>query len=413
MPSISFCFRLHQPYQFKKYGFSDIGQLHTYEDKVAMADIMNNLADNCYLPANKILLDQVKRAKGKFRFAFSISGTTLELFEQFRPDLIKSFRQLFETGCVDILGETYYSSLSWLHSKKEFDRQVKKHDELVMELFGIEPSVFCNTELIYDNELAKHIAALGYKGIICEGVEDILNGRSPNQTYAAPGNGDFGILLRNAELSNDIAGWIGKAKASRYALTAEKFADRVFHSHPGNSCNVNIFLDYETFGIHKTAQTGIFYFLDGLSTAILANKNYVFNTPAEVVEHCYPRDIYDAPCSTSLENYSTGNCTWGDNIKQNNILKKLYKLEGMVTECKDEQVINTWGKLQSADHFSFIEGGYRDTGDIYQLKKPVRLSAEEYQQFVNILTDFEILLIKKSVEKNRSWFSNQVFTMLF
>jgi len=413
MPSVSFCFRIHQPYRFKEYGFKDIGQLHAYEDKAAMAAIMDNLADNCYLPANKILLDQIKNTKGKFRFAFSISGTTLELFEQFRPDLIKSFQQLIETGCVEILGETYYNSLSWLHSKAEFDRQVKKHDALVKELFGVEPMVFCNTELIYDNELAKHVAALGYKGIISEADSNVLNGLSPNQTYAAPGNGDFGILLRNAELSNDIAGWIGKAKAGRYALTAEKFADRVFHNHPQDSCSINVLLDYETFGIHKSAATGIFNFLQELPEAIFKNNNYSFKTPVEVLDCCYPKAVYAVPRNTALQKMTFENCTWTENVQQNNILKKLYKLGRLVMDCDDERILDTWGKLQSADHFSFIAGNHRSTGEVYQVKNPLQSADLGYRQFVNILTDFEILLIKKNVEKNRSWFSNQVFTMLF
>jgi alpha-amylase len=413
MPSISFCFRIHQPYQFKQYAFNDIGLLHTYEDKVAMAAIMNNLADNCYLPANKILLDQIKNTKGKFRFAFSISGTTLELFQQFRPDLINSFRQLINTGCVEILGETYYNSLSWLHSKKEFDRQVKKHEALVKDLFGTEPTVFCNTEMIYDNELAKHIAALGYTGIIGEGDGAVLNGRSPNQTYAAPDNGDFGIMLRNAELSNDIAGWIGKAKGNRYGLTAEKFADRVFHNHPQSSCSINIFLDYETFGIHKTAQTGIFRFLDELPAAILSNKKYSFKTTAEVLDHCYPKAVYNVPGTISLESNCDITGKWIDHVKQNNILRKLYKLEMLVNECEDERVISIWGKLQSVDHFAFIPGYHRSKGEIYQLKNPAVTACESYQQVVNILTDFEILLIQNDIEKNRIGYTYRPNTLLF
>jgi alpha-amylase len=413
MPSISFCFRIHQPYQFKHYAFNDIGILHTYEDKVAMSVIMDNLADNCYLPANKILLDQIKNTKGKFRFAFAISGTTLELMDQFRPDLISSFRQLIETGCVEILGETYYNSLSWLHSKKEFDRQVKKHEELVKTLLGIEPTVFCNTELIYDNELAKHIAAMGYTGIIAEGTKAVLNGRSPNQTYASPDNGDFGIMLRNAELSNDIAGWIGKAKGSRYVLTAEKFADRVFHNYPDDSCSINIFLDYETFGIHKTAQTGIFNFLNELPAAILSNKKYCFKTPAEVLDYCYPKAVYDVPGCTYLQSYEDKNCSWIEQVKQNNILNKLYKLETLVNEREDERMTGIWGKLQSVDHFSFLPGYHRNTGEIYQLKNPLLTTCETFQQYVNILTDFEILLIKNDIEKNRIGYTYRSNTLLF
>lgn len=413
MPSINFCFRIHQPFQFKSYCFNDIGRLHLYEDKVAMAAIMDQLADSCYLPANKILLEQISRANGKFKVAFSISGTTLELFEQFRPDLILSFRQLVNTGCVEILGETYYNSLSWLHSRTEFSRQVAMHHELIKRLFGYEPQVFRNTELIHDNELAKHIAGLGYKGMIAEGVNEILNGRSPNQTYAAPGNGDFGILLRNTALSDDIAGWIGRAKGSRYALTAEKFAERVFHDHPGQSCSINLFLDYETFGIHKTAPTGIFTFLEELPRAILSNSVYSFQTASEALENCYPKDIYDVPQTISIGGDLTVSRQWCSNAAQNELQKKLYKLEALVNESGDERLLRTWGKLQSAEHFCFIQGSRQPEMQVYQFTNQANYTTEKYQQIANILTDFEISAITSNVEKNRSRFRRQLATMLF
>jgi len=413
MPSINFCFRIHQPFQFKSYCFNDIGRLHLYEDKVAMGMIMDNLADHCYLPANKILLEQIIKANGKFRVAFSISGTTLELFEQFRPDLIISFKLLIETGCVEIVGETYYNSLSWLHSKTEFNRQVRLHEELVKKLFDFEPIVFRNTEMIHDNELAKHIADLGYKGMITEGIDEVLNGRSPNQTYASPGNGDFGILLRNGELSDDIAGWIGKAKGSRYALTAEKFAERIFHNHPSKSCSINLFLDYETFGIHKTAQTGIFEFLKKLPEVILSNFGYSFKTPGEALDDCYPKDIYDVPQTVGMGDDLNTSGEWCISAAQNDILKKLYKLETLVIETGDERLLNTWGKLQSTEHFCFIVGHRQPEMQVYEFSSLAKYTAEKYQQIANILTDFEISVITSNVEKNRSRFSPVLSTMLF
>lgn len=413
MPSISFCFRIQQPYQFKSYCFDDIGKLHLYEDKAAMAMIMDKLADNCYLPANKILLEQIKRSNGKFRIAFSISGTTLELFEQFRPELIDSFRELVDTGCVEILGETYYNSFSWLHSIGEFDRQVKEHEALVKKLFGYEPMVFRNTGFIHDNDLAKHIASLGYKGMLTDGVAEVLNGRSPNQTYAAPGNGDFGLLLRNTELSEDIACWIGKAKGSRYALTAEKFAERVFHDHAGNSCAIHIFLDYETFGIHKTGNTGIFKFLEELPAAILSNNTYSFKMPTAALDDCYPKDIYDVPQTISIGADPGNGRKRCHNIRQNEMLRKIYKLQALVYETGDEQLLRTWRKLQSAEHFCFIEGNHQPGMHAYHYTDHVNYTVEKYQQIANILTDFEVSLITANVEKNKRRFSHQLSTMLF
>lgn len=408
MPSINFCFRIQQPYQFKSYCFNDIGKLHLYEDKTGMAAVMDKLAVDCYLPANKILLEQIRKAKGKFKIAFSVSGTTLELFEQFRPDLIASFRQLVNTGCVEILGETYYNSYAWLYSKEEFSRQVNAHEALVKKLFGCEPMVFRNTELIHSNALARYIAGTGYRGMLIDGNAEVLNGRSPNQTYAAPDNGDFGLLLRNAALSEDIACFFGKGRGSRYALTAEKFAQRVIRDHAGNSCCINLFLDYETFGIHKTGQS-IFTFLEELPAAILSQNGYDFKTPSEALDNCYPKAVYNAPRPVAMNN----NLQLCENVLKNEVIKKLYKLEALVHETGDEKLLNTWGKLQSAEHFCFIAGSRPQDVYTYQFTDQVNYTVEKFQQIVNILTDFEILLITAGLEKSRKRFSGHLSAMLF
>lgn len=412
MPFINFCFRIQQPYQFKSYCFEDIGKLHLYEDKVSMAMIMDQLAEQCYLPANKLLLEQIRKHEGKFRVSFSISGTTLELFEQFRPDLLRSFRQLVDTGCVEILGETYYNSYSWLHSREEFTRQVKQHEKLVKRLFGYEPMVFRNTEMIHDNELARYIAAMGYKGMLIDGAAEILKGRSPNQTYAAPGNGDFGMLLRNGGLSDDIACLYGKGKGSRYALTADKFAGRVFHDHAGDSCSINLFLDYETFGVHKTGP-GIFCFLEEIPGAILSRSGYGFKTASEALNDCYPKAIYDAPVPVSISDEKHGIYKLGEQVQQNEMLRKLYKLEALVHETGDERLLNTWGKLQSAEHFCFIASSRPREVHTYHFTEHANYTVEKYQQIANILTDFEISLITAGVEKSRKRFSHHLSAMLF
>jgi len=412
MPSVNICFRIHQPYQFKSYCFDDIGKLHLYEDKVAMAMVMDQLAEQCYLPANKVLLEQIKEQKGKFRFSFSISGTTLELFEQFRPDVLRSFQQLVHTGCVELLGETHYNSYSWLHSHSEFRRQIQQHEVLIKKLFGCEPMVFRHTEMIHDNDLAKFIAELGYKGMLIDGSSEILNGRSPNQTYAAPGNGDFGLLLRNATLSEDIACLYGLGKGSRYALTAEKFADRLFQDHAGNSCSINIFLDYETFGIHKTGER-IFRFLEELPSAILSNGSFGFKTPSEALEDCYPKAIYDAPRPVSMNDDEHGIYELCEQVKQNEVIRKLYKLEPLVLESADERLLATWGKLQSTEHFCFITGSRSREIHTYQFAQQANYSTEKYQQIANILTDFEISLITAGVEKRKKRFAHHLSAMLF
>jgi alpha-amylase len=254
--------------------------------------------------------------------------------------------------------------------------------------------------------------SLGYKGMLIDGAAAILNGRSPNQTYAAPGNGDFGLLLRNAGLSEDIACLIGKGKGSRYELTAEKFADRVFNDHKNDSCSINLFLDYETFGIHKTGP-GMFKFLEEIPAAILSNVAYSFKTAVEALDSCYPKDIYDVPMPVSISDDPGINYRFCENIKQNELLRKLYRLGKLVYEADNSRVLSTWGKLQAAEHFCFIEGSRSSEMHSYHFTDQVNYTIEKFQQIANILADFEISLLTDYAEKNRGRFRRQLSTMLF
>ncbi len=395
MTSVCLYFKVHQPCRLKKYQSKDIDVMHSYEDADANRETIDAAADNCYLPANELLYRSIKEQKGRFRVSFSISGTAIELLQQYRPDVLDSFKKLADTGCVEILAETYYHSLSFLHSKREFKRQVKKHSDFVKNIFGTEPLVFRNTELIYNNDLARFISGMGYKGILCEGVERILQSRTPNQLYAAPGNGDFGLLLRNTMLSDDIAFRFDDQNWSEHPLTAPKFASWL-HAYPETADVINLFLDYETFGIHKKKETGIFDFLSALPEAVLENEKFRFSAPTEILNSCYPRDVYDVPQAVSWEDKQDVTCVWSRNAMQNNTLKKIYAIEKMIMSCGTSETIDTWGRLQAADHFYYMtEETFDNESSKYQ--NPFSSAEEAFRNYSNILVDFEISIIKNNI----------------
>jgi alpha-amylase len=394
MSSVSLYCKVHLPYGLNHYSY---GTGQDYFNMAANEKAVNHLSDKCYLPANKTIASLIKTHQGKFRLAYSISGTTLELLMQYRPDVIQSFQQLAKTGCVEFLGETYYSSLSWLHSKKEFQSQVEKHDALIKELFGEVPLVFRNTELIYNNELGSFIAGMGYKGIICEGLERILQGRNLNQTYAVPGVDNMGVLLRHVNLSDDIAFRFGSPYWDDHPLTAEKYAGWI-HAHK-DACNINVLLDYETFGIHKKTDTGIFEFLQHLPAAILENKEWQFTTPSEALDACAPVDVYNVEETISWKGKEIESCVWCENTRQNNMLKKIYSLENMVYKNGGETEMDQWRKLQSADHFYYMAGDDRTADDAYQYLNPFTSAEEAYKSYMNIITGFEIKLIEIGLSK--------------
>lgn len=395
MPFVSLNFKVHIPYRLQKTGAESAGCCGKYFDDTANRVAVEKFAEESYLPANKILLSLFKKYDGKFKIGLSVSGTALELLQEYRPDVISSFKKLAGTGCVDFFSEPYYNSLSWLYSRKEFQRQVEMHHELISKVFAVEPTIFRNTELIYNNELVKFIAGMGYKGILCEGLDRILNGRTNNQTYAVPGNGDFGVLLRNVRLSDDIAFRFDDPNWNERPLTADKYAGWLHNLN--DACNVNLFFDYETFGIHKKADTGIFSFLEHLPGEVLKNEEWKFVTPSEAIDNCYPKDIYDVPLTISWEDKERECCVWSDNMMQNNMLRKIYSIESMVRRSKMPGAMECWGRLQSADHFYYMCENGRLVNDTYQSMNPFSCAMEAYENYRNVVADFEIKLIQRGL----------------
>jgi alpha-amylase len=407
MTSVCLYFKVHQPYRLKEYRMKGVDTPYCYEDLAADEKSIHHLADNCYLPANKIIKELIHAHKGKFSITFSISGIAIELFQKHRPDVIDSFKELVKTGYVEVSGETYYHSLSSLHSKKEFARQVKKHSETIKQVFEIVPHIFRNTELIYNNQLAKEIADLGFKGILCEGVQRILRVRTPNQLYKAPGNDLLNLFLRNASLSDDIAFRFDDANWDKYPLTAEKFAEWLY-IHPKETDLINLMLDYETFGIHKKAGSGIFEFLQALPGTVLANDNFIFSTPSVALKNYTSKDVYDVPGTISWEDGERSPGIWFENRRQNNTLKKIYSIEKMVLENGEKKAMDTWGRLQAAEYFYYMsEESIKAAA--YQYHNPFSTPEEAFQNYCNIIADFEIALIEKEIAGRKKTFSRASF----
>jgi alpha-amylase len=379
-PSVCLNFRVHQRRQLKAFAPCQVDTGDCYFDEIADETLTNKMADECYMPANSTILSNILRTDGLFKVGYSISGTTLELLLKYRPDVIHSFKDLVKTGSVEILAETYYNSPSFLYSTSEFERQIEKHSELILKLFDFKPRVFRNTELIFNNDIARHVYQLGYHGMLCEGVQQILRGRTPNRIYAVPDAGEFSLLLRNSMLSDDIAFRFDDENWNEYPLTASKFA-RWIHSHPVTHPVVNLFLGYETFGIHKKKDCGIFDFLDELPQAVLANKNFQFSTLSEVIEQFYLQDVYDSPFTISWEDQQSKE-DWPGNERAMTALKKISSLERFICNSGIEQAIKSWGILQDADYL-------------------LHLPSEQYEHYKNIVLDLEIRLIKEQLKKNK------------
>jgi alpha-amylase len=388
MPAICLYFQVHQPYRLKDYSFFKIGEDHEYEDEIKNRDILDRIATKCYLPTNQVLSDIIKEGNGEFKVAFSFSGTVLEQLERYRPDVITSFQNLVKTGCVEILSETYYHSLSYIYSEKEFERQVKMHSEKIRSIFSVTPKFFRNTELIYNNDIARKAASMGYKGILCEGVDRLLNERNPNFVYKPAGVEGIKCLLKNYKLSDDIAFRFSDRTWKEFPLTPKKYAKWI-HKLSKDSDIINLFMDYETFGEHQWKGTGIFDFLRDLPDEILENRDFSFVTPSEALTIFPVRDQYDAPLFTSWADQERDLSAWIENKMQREAIQRIYKLENAVISSGDDAIIEKWSRLQTSDHFYYMSTKFWMDGEVHKYFSPYSTPYDAYINFMNVLSDFE------------------------
>ena len=392
MTAICFYFQVHQPRRMKKYRIFDIGHDHEYfnddsESKLNNKKIIEKVANKCYLPTNKLLLELIKK-NPKFKISYSLSGIFLEQLEEYYPKVLHSFQELVKTGQVEILGETYYHSLSFLYSKPEFDKQVKMHREKVKSLFGVNPKVFRNTELIYNNEVAAEAEKMGYVGILAEGADHVLGWRSPNFLYKPHGTKKIKLLLKNYRLSDDIAFRFSSRAWSEYPLTAPKFAQWVSAVN-GNGEIINLFMDYETFGEHQWEDTGIFEFMKHLPSEILRHPDNSFVTPSEAVKKFNTVAELDVPRFMSWADTERDLSAWLSNDIQKDAISKLYDLEHDILKSKNKKLIDDWRKLQTSDHFYYMCTKWFADGDVHKYFNPYESPYEAFITCMNILNDLQ------------------------
>jgi alpha-amylase len=393
MASVCFYFQVHQPLRLRHYTVFDADD--KYFDDYRNAAICRKVASKCYLPANRLLLDIIRRYEGRFRIAYSLTGVLLEQLLSFAPEVLSTFDALAETGCVEFLAETYYHSLSFLYSRDEFIDQVNKHTETIENLFGKKPRIFRNTELIYNNDLAALVESMGdFDAILTEGADHILGFRSPNFVYRPKGCSKLKLLLKNYSLSDDIAFRFSNRNWPEWPLTADKFARWVSDVN-GNGNVVNLFMDYETFGEHQWQDTGIFDFMRHLPEKILEHPDNNFKTPSEVVQCYQPVDTVDVAHLISWADIERDLSAWLGNAMQSNAIHELYRLEKKIKKTGNKKIITDWRKLQTSDHFYYMCTKYFADGDVHKYFNPYNSPYDSYINFMNVLGNLSNRCLKQ------------------
>ena len=385
--SICLYFQVHQPARLRLYRFFDIGKDSHYYDDFANRTILRRVAQKCYLPMNALLLELIEANKGAFKVAFSISGTVLEQFDRYAPEVLESFRKLAQTGHVEFLSETYYHSLAALASEAEFKHQVLKHKEAIEHYFGVTPKTFRNTELIYSDAIGEMVYEMGFKTMLTEGAKHVLGWKSPNFVYTGAQAPGLKLLLKNSGLSDDIAFRFSDRTWSDWPLTSEKYLSWV-KAAAQNEDIVNLFMDYETFGEHQKAASGIFEFMRALPAAVISDGEFEFVTPSQAAKKHRPvgeLDVFD-PISWADEERDV--TAWLGNELQNDAFNKLYDQTEKLGLLNDEALWADFGHLQESDHFYYMCTKFFSDGAVHKYFNPYDTPYEAFINYMNVLSDF-------------------------
>ena len=396
MNKICFHFQISQPFRLRTYRFFDINQNHDYFDEYQNHYLAQRLAERCYLPANRMMLELIQKYPNRFKFSFSIAGSSIMLFKTYCPEVIESFKELIKTGCVEITGSTYTHSIAALNNKTSFLEQVQLQEELLKETFGVKPVSFCNTEVIYSDEIGEWLGDAGYRVILTEGARHILGWKSPSYLYCNPYQTDVRLLLRSYRLCDDVTLRFNDHSWDQYPLTAEKYIHFLEANAKGAEAPfINLFWDYETIGEHYTEDTGIFEFFKSLIAQISANENFSFITPQDVLDMNLNPATMHSPWPISCSGEEKDTHEWIGNELQQEAFNQLFKLEELYNKSSNPEAKLSWLRLQGADHFNFMSSkwfGHRF------VKRNFEVYASPYQAFINymnVLNDVKIQLEEK------------------
>lgn len=404
MPSVCLYFHVHQPLRLKKYDLFESSEKNlgeTYFDYELNKHYFLNTAKTCYLPANKLVKKLIEETSGEFKASYSISGVFLDQCLAFDENVLQSFQELVDTKCVELIDETYFHSLASLYADlTEFREQVRLHKQKIKELFGVEPKAFRNTELLYNDRIAREVASMGYKTVLSEGIERVLDWRSSNYVYHAKELPELKLLLRNYKLSDDVGFRFSNKGWEEWPLTAAKYASWL------SACSgqtINLFMDYETFGEHHWRDSGIFEFLEGFPHEVLKHENLSFKTVSETSEENNSLGEISVASDLSWADLERDSSAWLGNKMQWACFHELQKLNELLQNEEGSEAQRIWRLLQTSDHFMYACTKSWEDGDVHKHFSPYKQNTphQNYANYMNILIDFKHALEKKIKVRNK------------
>jgi alpha-amylase len=391
MHSLCFHFQVNQPHILRTYRFFDINHKHDYFDIYQNNYWINRLAERSYIPANQMILSIIEKYKEKVSFSFSISGSTISLLNEYCPEVIESFKALIATGRVEITGNTFSHSIAALNNKTTFVEQVKLQEELLHKTFGIKPTTFCNTEIIYSDDIGEWLFELGYTVVLTEGAKHILGWKSPCYLYCNPFQPEQKLLLRSYNLCDDITLRFSDKNWSEYPLTAEKYI-HFLNGIAFDAQFINLYFDYETIGDYQTKETGIFEFFHALFAQLAESEKFNFIMPKEVLKSKEQAATLHVPYPISCSGDEKDINEWLGNELQQEAFEQLYKLESLYLQSNNAEAKQAWLRMQNALYYNFMGTKWFPQ---HAVKKHYEVYPSPYQAFINymnVLNDVKIQL---------------------
>ena len=379
MKNICFCFQMHSPYRLKRYRFFEIGHDHYYYDDLATEEHVNWLVQTSYLPLCQTIRDMINLSKGKFHCSISISGTMIEMFEQFNPEMIDILKELASTKCVEFLATTYSYTLASEYDQDEFKKQLKLQGELLESIFGVKAQTVWNTELLYTDEEAYNLNKMGYKVMMTEGAKHVISWKSPNRVFQSAGAPKMKVLLRNTNLSDELSFHFSDPNWANFPMDAEKYANQL-QALPEGEDIINIWVGAETFGIRQNAGTGIFDFLKALPYYAM-EREIGFMTPSEAAKKLSAEDVLSSPYPLTWSGEAKDLSIFTGNDLQQEAIHKLFAVAERVHLCQDKALKTNWLRLQDANYL-------HNMNHIDQGETQYESAYDAFINYMNILSDF-------------------------
>lgn len=370
---------MHSPYRLKRYRFFEIGNDHYYYDDMATEEHINWLVETSYMPLCQTIRDMINLSKGKFHCALSVSGTMIEMFEQFNPEMIDILKELAGTKCVEFLATPFSYSLAAEYNMSEMKEQLKKQSAVVENVLGVKPQAIWNTELLYTDEIAYNLNKMGYKLILTEGAKHVLSWKTPNKMYQSAGAPKMKVLLRNTNLSDELSFHFSDPNWGNFPIDAEKYANQL-HALPEGEDIINIWVGADTFGVRQNAGSGIFDFLKALPYYAL-EREMGFMTPSEAAKKMAAEDVVSAPYPLTWSGEAKDLSIYNGNDLQQEAINKLYAVTERVHLCQSKSLKTNWLRLQDVNYLHYMN-------HIDQGETQFESAYDAFINYMNILSDF-------------------------